>query len=62
MGPDGKINGQLVMDAASLETKNNQRNRHLRSGDFFDVQAHPRVVVTVSPAELTHGAQLAAEG
>jgi len=62
VGPDGKISGQLVMDAASLNTKNKQRDRHLRSADFFNAQDHPRVVVTVSRAELTHGAQLAAEG
>ena len=62
VGPDGKVAGQLVMDAGSLDTKNKQRDRHLRSADFFDAQNHPRVVVTVSRAELTHGAQLAAEG
>jgi polyisoprenoid-binding protein YceI len=62
VGPDGKVAGQLVIDAASLNTKNKQRDRHLRSSDFFDAADHPRVVVTVSRAELTHGAQLAAEG
>ena len=62
VGPDGKVAGQLVMDAGSLDTKNKQRDRHLRSADFFDAQNHPRVVVTVSRAELTDGAQLAAEG
>ena len=62
VGPDGKVAGQLVMDAGSLDTKNKQRDRHLRSADFFDAQNHPRVVVTVSRAERTHGAQLAAEG
>jgi polyisoprenoid-binding protein YceI len=62
VGPDGKVTGQLVMDAASLNTKNKQRDRHLRSGDFFDAADHPRVVVTVSRAELTRGVQLAAEG
>jgi len=62
VGPDGKISGQLIVDAGSLNTKNKQRDRHLRSADFFNVQDHPRVVVTVSRAELTHGAQLAAEG
>ena len=62
VGPDGKISGQLVIDAGSLNTKNKQRDRHLRSADFFGVPDHPRVVVTVSRAELTHGAQLAAEG
>jgi len=62
VGPDGKISGQLIIDAGSLNTKTKQRDRHLRSADFFNVQDHPRVVVTVSRAELTHGAQLAAEG
>jgi polyisoprenoid-binding protein YceI len=62
VGPDGKISGQLIIDAGSLNTKNKQRDRHLRSADFFNVQDHPRMVVTVSRAELTHGAQLAAEG
>ena len=62
VGPDGKVAGQLVIDAASLDTKNKQRDRHLRSADFFDAADHPRVVVTVSQAELTHGAQLAAKG
>ena len=62
VGPDGKVTGQLVMDAASLNSKNKQRDRHLRSADFFDAADHPRVVVTVSRVELTHGVQLAAGG
>lgn len=62
VGPDGKVTGLLVIDAGSLNTKNKQRDRHLRSADFFDAQNHPRVVVMVSRAELNHGAQLAAEG
>ena len=62
VGPDGKVAGQLVMDAASLTTKNKRRDRHLRSGDFFDAERHPRVVLAVSRAELTPGGQLAAEG
>ncbi len=62
VGRDGKVTGQLVMDAASLNTKNKQRDRHLRSADFFGAADHPRVVVTVSQAELTRGGQLAAEG
>jgi polyisoprenoid-binding protein YceI len=62
VGPDGKVTGQLVVDAASLTTKNKQRDRHLRSGDFFDAADHPRAVVTVSRAELAPSGQLAAEG
>jgi polyisoprenoid-binding protein YceI len=39
--PDGRL--ELVIDAASLETGNPMRDRHLRSGDFFDVERHPEV-------------------
>ena len=49
------------MEAASLNTKNKQRDRHLHSADFFGAADHPRVVVTVSGAKLTRG-RLAAEG
>ena len=45
---DGTATGQLVIDAASLDTRNKQRDKHLRSADFFDVQQHPHVVLTVS--------------
>lgn len=62
VGPDGKITGQLVIDAASLNTKNKQRDKHLRSADFFDAEKHPRVVVTVRQAALAADGRLAAEG
>ena len=39
--PDGRL--ELVIDAASLDTGNRQRDRHLRSGDFFDVERHPQL-------------------
>ena len=32
---------ELTIDAASLSTKNNMRDKHLRSGDFFDVAKYP---------------------
>jgi polyisoprenoid-binding protein YceI len=62
VAPDGTVTGQLAIDAASLTTKNKQRDKHLRSADFFDVEQHPRVVLTVRRAALTGGGQLAAEG
>ncbi|MGN6171088.1 MAG: YceI family protein [Solirubrobacteraceae bacterium] len=34
---------QLTIDAASLDTGNRQRDKHLRSPDFFDVEHHPQV-------------------
>ena len=34
--PDGTASGTLVIAAASLTTNNKQRDKHLRSADFFD--------------------------
>jgi len=31
----------LTIDAASIRTNNSDRDAHLRSGDFFDVERHP---------------------
>ena len=33
----------LTIEAASLDTKNKTRDKHLRSGDFFDAEHHPVV-------------------
>lgn len=59
---DGTVTGQLVIDAASLTTNNKQRDQHLRSADFFDIQHHPQVVLTLRQASLTDDGQLAAQG
>jgi len=34
---------QLTIDAASLDTNNRLRDKHLRAADFFDVENHPHV-------------------
>lgn len=47
---DGTVTGELVIDATKLNTKNGQRDRHLRSADFFDTENHPNVVVRVESA------------
>ncbi|MGH2849680.1 MAG: YceI family protein [Solirubrobacteraceae bacterium] len=39
----GRQRLELTIDAASLGTGNRQRDRHLRSADFFDTQHHPDV-------------------
>jgi polyisoprenoid-binding protein YceI len=43
--PQG-MGGELVIEAASLDTNNAKRDGHLRSGDFFDVDRHPEIVFT----------------
>ena len=43
---------ELTIDAASVSTKNNFRDRHLRSADFFDVEDHPQVRFVSDTATL----------
>jgi polyisoprenoid-binding protein YceI len=50
----GDARGELRIQAATLDTKNEKRDTHLRSADFFDVTAHP--TVTFSLAELVPSA------
>jgi polyisoprenoid-binding protein YceI len=38
---DGTISASGAVDAASLSTRNAQRDEHLRSADFFDVENYP---------------------
>lgn len=61
VGEDGAVNGSLVIDASSLNTKNKQRDTHLRSADFFNVEKYPSVTVTVTSATL-NGTALACTG
>src|ERR1700761_506714 len=43
---------ELTVDADSLNTKNGLRDRHLRSGDFFDAKSHPQVRFVSDSATL----------
>jgi polyisoprenoid-binding protein YceI len=51
----GDMRGELRIDAATLDTKNEKRDTHLRSADFFHVTVHP--TVTFSLTELAPSAQ-----
>ncbi len=34
---------EFVIDAASIDTRNEDRDKHLRSADFFDVETYPEI-------------------
>jgi polyisoprenoid-binding protein YceI len=59
---DGTLEGTIVMDATSLDTKNKQRDRHLRSADFFDVERHPTVALTITSGKLAGPDTISCEG
>jgi polyisoprenoid-binding protein YceI len=63
----GGVTGTVTVAATSVQTKNKQRDTHLRSRDFFDVDNHPDFTYTVEgvkPAgdQVTVGGQLTVRG
>lgn len=43
----------LVIQAASIDTRNDQRDEHLRSNEFFDMQAYPQITFTSTAVTKT---------
>jgi polyisoprenoid-binding protein YceI len=43
---------ELTIEAASLQTGNPKRDKHLRSSDFFDAENHPRVGFRAESVDL----------
>ena len=62
VSPDGALTGRISVDAGSLSTKNKQRDKHLRSPDFFHVDKHPHAVLTVTSARVAGPADLECQG
>ncbi|WP_225830470.1 YceI family protein [Streptomyces sp. NK08204] len=50
--PDGSVTGTVTLDATSLDTKNDKRDAHLRSADFFDAENHPEITFTLHGADV----------
>jgi polyisoprenoid-binding protein YceI len=49
---DGGISGTLIIDAASIDTKNKKRDAHLRTADFFEVEAFPTITYEATSGRL----------
>jgi len=54
--------GTFTVDAASLNTGVEQRDGHLRSADFFDVEAYPTITFTSTRVEPRGGSNYAVTG
>jgi polyisoprenoid-binding protein YceI len=50
VGADGSVSGSIVLDAASVDTNKKKRDDHLRTADFFEVNAFPTITFAVSGA------------
>jgi len=51
---------QFNLDAASVETKNEQRDNHLKSADFFDAEKYPKILFE-SDAYQHHEGQISGQ-
>jgi polyisoprenoid-binding protein YceI len=43
---------ELSIDVASVDTRNEQRDGHLRTNDFFDAENHPQIVFRSTSVEV----------
>jgi polyisoprenoid-binding protein YceI len=53
-GPDDdytKARGEVKVEVASLESRSDQRDTHLRSADFFDVEKYPYITFKLTGVE-----------
>ena len=51
-----------VIDLSSINTGNAQRDKHLRTGDFFDVEATPKMTYTSRAVRVLDASTIVVEG
>lgn len=52
----------ITIDAASIDTRVDRRDTHLKSADFFDVEQHPKITFTSTAVRPKAEGQLDIEG
>jgi polyisoprenoid-binding protein YceI len=57
-----KSSVEVQIDAASVDTSDAQRDGHLRSADFFDVEKHPQITFKSTSVEKKGDDKLAVHG
>jgi polyisoprenoid-binding protein YceI len=62
VGEDATVSGTIIFDAKSIDTKNNRRDTHLRSGDFFEVDKYPTFAYSATGATPTADGTLRVTG
>ncbi|MGO1488967.1 MAG: YceI family protein [Arachnia sp.] len=53
---------ELVIQAASIDTRNEQRDEHLRTNDFFDMETYPEISFVSSSIDMTDDENLTVVG
>src|SRR5690242_11422560 len=57
-----KSRAQATIDAASINTREEQRDTHLKSADFFDVEKFPTLSFQSTKVSRTGDGELAVDG
>lgn len=55
ISPAGEVSGTITVAAASIDTKNAKRDKHLRSADFFQTDSFPHITFSVDRLQPSSG-------
>ena len=59
---DGGVSGTIIIDAASIDTKNKKRDVHLRTADFFEVGTFPAITYEATSGHLVRPGTIDLDG
>lgn len=62
VGADGTVQGKLVIDAASIDTRIKRRDTHLRTADFLHTDQHPTIDFEATSGRLLDSGQAELSG